>query len=55
LRAEAKKRVAMRGTVQFRLDEEMMLELMRVADEKKLPVGSLVRMWVAEHLEQYRA
>ena len=50
LRAEAKKELAVRGTVQFRLDEESMLRLMKAADDKKMPVGTLVRMWMVERL-----
>ena len=50
LRVDAKQRVAERGTVQFRLDKDSMLHLMYVADRKKVPVGTLVRMWMVEHL-----
>jgi len=50
LRAEAKKELAVRGTVQFRLDEESMLRLMKAADDKKMPVGTLVRMCMVERL-----
>ena len=52
LRQQAKKELAVRGTVQFRLDEESMLSLMRAADDKKLPLGTLVRMWLVERLKQ---
>ncbi len=52
MRAEAKKEVAIRGTVQYRLDEETMLRLMRIADLKKTPFGVLARMWMVERLSQ---
>lgn len=50
MRAEAKKEVAVRGTVQYRLDEKTMLRLMHVADAKKTPFGVLARMWMMERL-----
>jgi hypothetical protein len=50
LRAQAKKEVSIAGTVQFRLDEETMLLLMKAADQKKIPLGTLVRMWTVERL-----
>jgi uncharacterized protein YfaQ (DUF2300 family) len=49
-KAGAKKDVAQRGTIQYRLDEETMLRLMKVADSKKTPVGVLARMWMVERL-----
>lgn len=50
LRANARKEISVAGTVQFRLDEETMLQLMKAADQKKLPLGTLVRMWTVERL-----
>ncbi|CAN5489393.1 hypothetical protein BH10CYA1_BH10CYA1_24000 [soil metagenome] len=51
LRTQAKKEVSVAGTVQFRLDEETMMLLMKAADQKKMPLGTLVRMWTVERLE----
>ncbi len=51
LRTQAKKEVSVAGTVQFRLDEETMLILMKAADQKKMPLGTLVRMWTVERLQ----
>ncbi len=51
LKDQAKKEISVAGTVQFRLDEESMLLLMKAADQKKLPLGTLVRMWTVERLE----
>ncbi len=50
LRTQAKKEISVAGTVQFRLDEETMLSLMKAADKKKMPLGTLVRMWTVERL-----
>jgi hypothetical protein len=51
LRTQAKKEVSVAGTVQFRLDEKTMLHLLKAADHKKMPLGTLVRMWTVERLE----
>jgi hypothetical protein len=54
-KAEARKRVVKRGIMHFRCDEEMMDHLLQVAAFKKLPVGSMVRSWVAEKLrDEYK-
>ncbi len=50
LRVNARKAISVAGTVQFRLDEETMLLLMKAADQKKIPLGTLVRMWTVERL-----
>ena len=50
LKSKAKTELSVAGTVQFRLDEKTMLLLMKAADQKKLPLGSLVRMWTVERL-----
>jgi hypothetical protein len=50
LQAKAKNELSVAGTVQFRLDEETMLLLMKAADQKKMPLGTLVRMWTVERL-----
>lgn len=50
--AAAKKSVAQRGNVEFRLDEETMLRLMKLADAKKMPLGVLARQWTEERLNE---
>ena|GEM_PF-1067293 len=50
LRTQAKKEISVAGTVQFRMDEKTMLLLMKAADKKKVPLGTLVRMWTVERL-----
>jgi hypothetical protein len=52
LKLEARQRVVKRGIVQFRADEEMMEQLLTLADYKKIPVGVLVRSWVADSLRR---
>ena len=52
LRRGAKQQLATAGTVQFRLDEESMLRLMQAADDKRMPLGTLVRMWMIERLNK---
>ncbi|MFA7336394.1 MAG: hypothetical protein WC028_06385 [Candidatus Obscuribacterales bacterium] len=54
LRKQAKKDISIAGTVQFRVDEETMLMLMDMADRKKLPLGTMVRMWTVERLSSER-
>jgi len=50
LRTQSKKEIAVAGTIQFRVDEETMHLLMKAADQKKMPLGTLVRMWTVERL-----
>lgn len=54
-KSAAKNAVAQRATVQYRLDEDTMRRLMRVADSKKTPVGVLARMWMVERLSEEEA
>lgn len=51
-KAAARTRVVKRGIMHFRADEEMMDQLLKVAEYKKLPVSSMVRSWVAEKLRK---
>jgi hypothetical protein len=51
-KVEARKEAIKRGIMHFRADEEMMEQLLKVADYKKLPTGSMVRSWVAERLRK---
>ncbi len=51
-RKEARQRVIERGIVQFRADEELMDQLLQIADYKKVPVGTLVRQWIAPIVSQ---
>jgi len=49
---EEKGRGIKRGILHFRCDDEMSDSLLRVAEFKNLPVGTMVRAWVAERLRQ---
>lgn len=51
-KVDARKRVIKRGILHFRCDEEMMDHLLKVAHYRKLPVGSMVRSWVADRLRK---
>lgn len=51
-KSDARDRVIKRGIMHFRADEDMMSELLQVAQYKKLPAGSMVRSWVSERLSQ---
>lgn len=50
--AAEKGRGIKRGVLHFRCDEQMLNGLLRVAEFKKIPVGTMVRCWVAERLRQ---
>lgn len=45
-RAEARRRVIERGLVQFRASEQMMEQLLVVAEHRNMPAGALVRSWI---------
>ncbi len=47
---EARNQVLKRGIMHFRADEEKMDQLLKIAQYKKLPVGSMVQSWVSEKL-----
>ena len=51
-KSAARRRIVKRGIMHFQCDEEMMEQLLQVAQYKKLPVGSMVRSWVAEKLRK---
>lgn len=51
-KVDARQRVIKRGIMHFRCDEEMMEQLLSVAAYHKLPVGSMVRSWVAAGLRK---
>jgi len=52
LKAEAHERILKRDFVQFRVDEQMMDLLLKVANHKRQPVGVMIRDWVAQHLSE---
>lgn len=50
LNGDARKRIAERGVLQFRADEETILAVMSAADKVNMPVGAMLRQWVQEKL-----
>ena len=50
LKADARQRVVERGLLQFRADAETIKAVLQAADERKMPVGALLREWVRERL-----
>ncbi len=51
-RAAAHERIIKNATIQFRLDANNMEKILRLADDKKMGVGVLARMWVIERLHK---
>jgi antitoxin component of RelBE/YafQ-DinJ toxin-antitoxin module len=55
IRKEATARVNKDALVQFRIEPEIMDRLYEEANKLGLPVGTMVRMWVMERLNQKSA
>ncbi len=55
IRKEATERVNKDALVQFRIEPKIMDRLYAEANKLGLPVGSMVRMWVLERLNQKSA
>lgn len=51
LKNDARQRIAERGVLQFRADEETILAVMAAADKANIPVGTMLRQWVQEKLQ----
>ena len=51
MRSVAREEVAKREVLHFRIDKPSILEIYEVATRKKEPVGSMVREWVLERLQ----
>lgn len=52
LKQECRRRVVERGIVQFRADAELIEQLLQISDQKKVPVGTLVRQWLVPIIRQ---
>jgi len=50
--AAARTEIAKSGFIQFRLEPANILKLYKEAAKSKKPVGTMVREWVLEHLNQ---
>ena len=55
IRKEATERVNKDALVQFRIEPQIMEKLYAEANRLGLPVGTMVRMWVLERLNQKSA
>lgn len=55
IRKEATTRVNKEALVQFRIEPEIMERLYEEANKLGLPVGTMVRMWVMERLNEKSA
>lgn len=55
IRSEATERVNKDALVQFRIEPKIMARLYTEANKLGLPVGTMVRMWVLERLNQKSA
>ncbi|HIA53453.1 MAG TPA: hypothetical protein EYN91_15420 [Candidatus Melainabacteria bacterium] len=55
IRNEATSRVNKESLVQFRLEPEILDRLYEEANKLGLPVGTMVRMWVMERLNEKSA
>lgn len=55
IRKEASIRVNKEALVQFRIEPEIMDRLYEEANKLGLPVGTMVRMWVMERLNEKSA
>ncbi|MGH9552276.1 MAG: hypothetical protein ACRD3W_23015 [Terriglobales bacterium] len=55
IRKEATERVNKDALVQFRIEPQIMSQLYAEANKLGLPVGTMVRMWVLERLNQKSA
>lgn len=55
IRKEATVRVNKEALVQFRIEPEIMDRLYEEANKLGLPVGTMVRMWVMERLNEKSA
>jgi len=52
IRREATERVNRNAFVQFRIEPDVLDQLIKIANEKGAPVGTLARMWIIERLKQ---
>jgi hypothetical protein len=52
LQVEARKRILDRGKIEFRVEPELISNILDLAIKKNLPIGPMVREWVYERLQQ---
>lgn len=51
LKGDARKRIAERGILQFRADEETIMAVLAAADRAEMPVGAMLRQWIQEKIQ----
>ena len=52
LKAYVRKDLSKRELVQFRIDEDHLKQLLEMAEKEKMPLGTMVRDWVIEKLQE---
>lgn len=51
LEQSARQRIIERGKIEFRTEPELMSDLLDLAKERKVPLGTMIREWVQARLE----
>ena len=51
IQKEARERILERGKIEFRVEPELLTEILDLAKKRKQPVGPMIRQWVKERLE----
>lgn len=54
LKTEARERIASRGKLEFRADEDLIKSVLALAAKQKQPVGPMLRQWIKERIEAER-
>ena len=49
---EARQRIIERGKIDFRAEPELLSQLLDLAKERKLPLGTMLREWIRAQLER---
>ena len=52
MKKAARKQVAKREVLHFRIDQANIFEIYEMAASKKTPVGTMIREWIIERLQQ---
>jgi hypothetical protein len=51
LQTEARNRIANRGKLEFRADQELIKSVLAIAAKQKQPVGPMIRQWIKERMD----
>lgn len=52
LQQDARQRILERGKIEFRVEPDLMVAVLDLAQERKMPVGPMIRQWVSERIVQ---